>query len=420
MSQSFHDDYVAKPIPPEPDMEDIPFDDNVKEQKFHQAWFQLTTEPDPRSKPNWFGAMILLGVIAYVLFLEGKLDLFHGLVTLGVLLFHDLGHLLGMKLFGFVDTRYFFFPFLSPLLRFNQHTASANKQIITYLLGPLPGILIASVYYLLFRTEISSEGMYVFWFMLIFNALTLLPFEHWDGGKILQLCVTTRNAWVEIFFAGLALVGVVLLALNLAFQQSLYLYIYAGFLLIALPFRFRKALMAERLRREGVELPWKLTELKAIQARMLFLAAADVYPAVADQPKVMAQFMRELHDRTLVPPPSWLATILHLVVYVIIWVLVLFMLSLWYVDLRDLRMQTFIHVKDINQLDGRIRSLKRKMDKQEPEEKAKTQKEVTDLETKRATAKATFNLLQDKIDNLQFPVLNRRNKGKDQNEDFDP
>jgi hypothetical protein len=61
------------------------------------------------------------------------------LIVLAVLSFHELGHLVAMRAFGYQDTRIFFIPFFGAAAAGRKHDATGAERAMVLLAGPLPG-----------------------------------------------------------------------------------------------------------------------------------------------------------------------------------------------------------------------------------------------------------------------------------------
>src|SRR5262245_13311298 len=109
------------------------------EEALYQSSLMHLRAPRPAQTGSfWF-------LLLFILFLLGgiqELKSFSGVVILlGVLLFHEGGHALGMRLFKFRDVRMFFIPLFGAAVSGRARGAAAWKEALVSLLGPLPGIL---------------------------------------------------------------------------------------------------------------------------------------------------------------------------------------------------------------------------------------------------------------------------------------
>jgi len=170
-------------------------------------------------------------------------------VLVGVLLFHELGHWAGMRLFGYADVRMFFIPFFGAAVSGRPRGAAAWKEAVVSLLGPVPGILagIAALAALRWRpvplvVEIAQT-------LLTINVFNLLPLGGLDGGRFQQRILFSRHRVLEGLFA----VGSAgLLGLLAAASSSVVLAIFALLGLAGLGARWRVLGVAQGLRREGL------------------------------------------------------------------------------------------------------------------------------------------------------------------------
>src|SRR5581483_4306602 len=96
---------------------------------------------------GWGGAIAIL-VISLVLFTGAARadETWAGLAVLvPVLLFHELGHYVAMRCFGYRNLRMFFIPFFGAAVAGKHYNISGWKKAIVALAGPVPGILVGAV-----------------------------------------------------------------------------------------------------------------------------------------------------------------------------------------------------------------------------------------------------------------------------------
>lgn len=124
---------------------------------------------------------------------------------LAVLLIHEGGHVVAMRMFKFRDVNVFFIPFLGALATGNGKPwgLAPWKSAIVSLAGPLPGILLAGA---LLVTSVTHPGLLpsYTWIltttMLLLNLFNLLPLGNLDGGQFLQATLFTRFPRAELVF----------------------------------------------------------------------------------------------------------------------------------------------------------------------------------------------------------------------------
>ena len=110
-----------------------------------------------------------------------------------VLLFHELGHWLAMKWFGYRNVRMFFIPFLGAAVQGSHHNIAGWKKVVVSMMGPVPGILLSP---LLLWIGYSTDQPYLYTVAavtLMLNAFNLLPVIPLDGGWVFHNVLFCRH-----------------------------------------------------------------------------------------------------------------------------------------------------------------------------------------------------------------------------------
>jgi Zn-dependent protease len=393
--------------------EDFPFDDPAREDRYQQARAELFASTDPRARNNWW-MLLIIGFIAFMMFQQGNLKPLQIGILVGVSIFHELGHMLTMRLFGYTDVQIFFIPFFGALVQGRKHTAPAWQQAWVALMGPLPGIIAGLVIYMTMRDDLTSWAFYLVITLLGLNAFNLLPLGFLDGGKFFTIVLFSRNAWIE---AGVQVVSAILIGGLAVWQRSIYLGIVALSILLGTVMIFRRGQMVTRLRKTGIQMPDTVDELKHLHVRMLFAATYDVLGGAKSDPKILAQYMRELHHRVLVPPPGWLTTIGFLFIYVLAWALALFTIALIGKDRQEAENKLAVaQVWQIGPKHMALMSAQANAKKQVGEAKVKADEKVKRLTKELNDARAAIEPLRKKA--RVFDLLERNHF--DDPDEFDP
>lgn len=280
---------------------------------------EVLLEEKKRLNP-WLILAISLALFVGSMLLGFSIESLVSLVV--VLLVHELGHWLGMLLFGYRDLSIFFIPFLGAAASGKKEGAPAWQEATVLLLGPLPGIFVGlglGVLVLLLDAPPEIVRTMGLWFLGL-NAFNLLPVLPLDGGRLFNLLLFCRHHILEVVFMALACLalgglGVLLDAWVLAFI--------AFFQLMAIPMRYRVAKTAAGLRSSATQWPHRLDELGDERLQTLFAAAMPRHQAVTPESKALANLMRSIHERILVSPPSLPISLLFLFLYGASWLLVL-------------------------------------------------------------------------------------------------
>lgn len=195
-----------------------------------------------------------LGVLALSLILFVSLGMLRDSIAgvallVGVLLVHELGHFVGMKLLRYKDVQMFFIPFFGAAVSGTETEPSAPREAVVSLLGPVPGILIGVVTGLLYwqtRQPLLADATRA---LLFINTFNLLPFHPLDGGRFFDAVLFSRHPKLEIGFKIVTTLALVCLAVLL---KTTFLGVLAFFVFISLRGTQISASIAHAMRKQGV------------------------------------------------------------------------------------------------------------------------------------------------------------------------
>jgi Zn-dependent protease len=282
-------------------------------------------------KRNWTHAIVVL-VLTMVLFgaaefLRGNPVKLAWLIV--VLLIHESGHFVGMKLFGYRDVRMFFIPFFGAAVSGRSLHVPGYQAALVILLGPLPGIVIGVVLGLVNLMVNSPTVGELSMLFIVLNGFNLLPFMPLDGGRLLQLVLFSRQRHLEAVFQvvtglGLAVVG---------FAGSMWLLGGFGVLMVfGSGYAFRVRTMAQQMQQRLGD-DWRTGLNDERVPRPIALQILDLVRARTPQlkdPKLLATTIHNVWERMHVQLPGALASVALLAVYgislfgtVILWVVIL-------------------------------------------------------------------------------------------------
>lgn len=199
-------------------------------------------EEQVESRNVWVKTLISLALyIGVYYFLFGQ-NLQWILILVAVMLLHEAGHFVAMKLFGYRDVRMFFVPFLGAFVSGSPHTISQRQRTVTLLAGPIPGIF-AGVIFLMLYYNTGNHFYYQLSLMLVLlNAFNLLPVIPLDGGQLLENLFFYTGRIIQSAFIVLS----ALLLFYLALATRNYFILLIVWLLIS---RFRSITVIDRVRR---------------------------------------------------------------------------------------------------------------------------------------------------------------------------
>jgi Zn-dependent protease len=304
-------DLPEQPLaPPQPDQ---PSD---WDEELYQAATQLLVEP-PRAGSTWasLGCLTISAGLFVLSFLNmPPQDL---VCLVAVVFFHEVGHWVGMRLFGYRNVKMFFIPFFGAAVSGSKHAAPAWQQCVVLLLGPLPGIALALLLQLAFAPPYNSwQGQAVF-ILAIFNGINLVPLVPLDGGRLLDILLFARRPWLALAFRLFAVAGLGLAAYQFGSYYQFESYILGALalaLLLGAPMRYRRAQLERAFAGNPLALPDRLEDLSDAERRDLFDRARRI-EYTRRNPTLIAGEMRLLHEHMVTRRPGALAWSLLLGLY---------------------------------------------------------------------------------------------------------
>jgi len=117
-----------------------------------------------------------------------------------VVVIHELGHFLAMKLYNYQELGIFFIPLLGAYASGKKQEISQTQSAVILLAGPLPGIVLGfGLHFIAVNTGIYFLEQ-IAWIFILLNMLNLLPVYPLDGGQLLhRLFLDDKNILSKIF-----------------------------------------------------------------------------------------------------------------------------------------------------------------------------------------------------------------------------
>ncbi len=298
-------------------------DDSESGESFEAAEEAVGAEaPDPDAAPlltqirklenkpaaSWNSLILTLAVSAGFFIAAGGFvwDWKFTLLLVPILLFHELGHFLSMKLFDYRNVQMFFIPLFGAAVTGRHYNVPGWKKIITSLMGPVPGILLGTALGIVAIVNGYESLLDASLLMIALNAFNLLPSLPLDGGWVMHGLVFSRHAFLDVLFR--------LLAIGLAFflfavgAGNLFLFL-AIVLLIALPTTYHTARISDRLRAAG-GFPDKAIDghIPADAANKISAELNQAFPKGLDI-RAKAKLVLQIFETVNCTPPGWLASL---------------------------------------------------------------------------------------------------------------
>ena len=310
--------------------ENITAFENQEPEKFEEILQAL--EKQRTQKKSWVTNVIFL-LISIMIFFQagllegGPLDI---MIIIVVILVHEAGHFLGMKLFGYRNVQMFFIPFFGAAVSGESRDVSTSKKALVTLMGPIPGIFIGIVLGIVCTIN-DSPIYYKFALMFIFlNAFNLLPFFPLDGGRLLQEVLFSRNRYFELVFRILA----ALMLMAIGFLGGLWvLGILGAINLFTVGIPFKIARISRKIRPQLARCvnddmqpcQSETTDDDPFPPETARIIVRNVYESISNKlkPNEMAGYISQIWERIQTKPPGIGATLGLLTVYLFSFLLAL-------------------------------------------------------------------------------------------------
>jgi hypothetical protein len=161
-----------------------------------------------KTKRQRYGVIFLLTGAAFGLSMLHLFDAITILAIVAILFFHELGHFVMMRLFGYTDTTIFFVPFFGAATIGRKDNPSLSTELFVLFGGPIPGLALGLLLFALFPELKDHDSARIAVMMLIaINWVNLLPFYPLDGGKITEALFFARAPVAAVVFRGIAAVA---------------------------------------------------------------------------------------------------------------------------------------------------------------------------------------------------------------------
>ena len=178
-----------------------------------QVILAAAEHPEPVPGTPWPLLAVIVGT-AILSFVAMALvwDVYFAALILAVITFHEAGHAVAMRLFGYRDVHVFFVPLLGAMTVGRAVVTTVRDRLLVLLAGPVPGLFLAVVLLAIDQTYgpvrmLRQAGLALF----VLNALNLLPFTPLDGGRVLEALTRPESIW-RLIVHGVSAAGLLAVA----------------------------------------------------------------------------------------------------------------------------------------------------------------------------------------------------------------
>ena len=262
---------------------------------------------DQKEEKSWTHALLVLGASLLLFTGIGLLNnpVMNLVILVAVLLVHEGGHYLGMRVFQYQNVQMYFIPLFGAAVSGKNEKVDGWKVAVVALLGPLPGLALGYLVGFAFLRRPDPWAGQLAYTLLLINGFNLLPFFPLDGGRFLNEVLFSRSRHLEVLFR--ILTGGLLALLGWSIGQ--WILIAAGSLVVLFSgHAFKISTLAQQARRRAralEEVTGSATE--AVIPPQLLLDIRRAFPFV-HSPKDYALQAKNVLEKLNARPPGLSAT----------------------------------------------------------------------------------------------------------------
>ena len=156
--------------------------------------------------------LFIYALLFYVLFDQ---NLAYIAAILLVIIIHEMGHFVFMRLFNYKNVKMFIVPLLGAFTSGKKQQVSQWQLSVIILGGPVPGIIIGSfLYWMNLGAQDPTISMLANSFLII-NLLNCLPIYPLDGGRLIETLFFKENHIIRLVFGIISIIALLVLFLVL-------------------------------------------------------------------------------------------------------------------------------------------------------------------------------------------------------------
>jgi Zn-dependent protease len=291
--------------------------------------FVYPPKPDQENKKGnvWIRSLTSLALyllIGYYFFSANWILL---LILTGIVIFHELGHFLAMKIYHYKDLGIFFIPLLGAYASGTKREVSQKQSAIILLAGPMPGIIIGIVLFLITNNESyqtfgllrSTAGLLMF-----LNILNLLPIYPLDGGQLLNRLFLDESKMIGKIFVIISAIALGYFAISIRFYPLL---VFPAMMLFRLRSDTRFDELTRKVEEKGISLEKTYEEItdeeywtiRNILIENNYATVKNINPAPPyeyspNEDKVITA-IESLLQRTVVQDLSWIGKLIIILIW---------------------------------------------------------------------------------------------------------
>jgi stage IV sporulation protein FB len=158
-------------------------------------------------------SLISLFIYALLFYFLFERNIAYIAAILVVIIIHEMGHFIFMKIFNYSNVKIFIVPLLGAFTSGKKQRVSQMQLCLIILGGPVPGIIIGCIlYWMNIDLKHDTITMLANSFLII-NLLNCLPFYPLDGGRLIETLFFKENHIIRLVFGIISMMALLILFL---------------------------------------------------------------------------------------------------------------------------------------------------------------------------------------------------------------
>ncbi len=142
---------------------------------------------------NWIKTLLSMALFIGTFLLVFEEQISFVLLLVLVLLIHELGHFLFMKLFRYENVKMLFVPLMGAFVQGKKKKYSQVESLLVVGAGPFPGMILGVLFLYLSSVYHETNFFLLSILFLALNSINLLPLDPLDGGQLFKLLLRKNS-----------------------------------------------------------------------------------------------------------------------------------------------------------------------------------------------------------------------------------
>lgn len=166
---------------------------------------------------NWIKTLLSMALFIGTFLLVFEEQISFVLLLVLVLLIHELGHFLFMKLFRYENVKMLFVPLMGAFVQGKKKKYSQVESLLVVGAGPFPGMILGVLFLYLSSVYQEINFFLLSILFLALNSINLLPLDPLDGGQLFKLLLRKNSDLFLLIFSFSS--SMILIALGLYLEN---------------------------------------------------------------------------------------------------------------------------------------------------------------------------------------------------------